>query len=176
MAADYAGIRDAIAAQIDANVSVPVVVEQVPMPERAPKVYVFLHSRTAPGTRQNLNGGRKTRFLCTYSVWVYAYGYKIANAISARNALLADVELALMDDVTFGRSDVFMSWQDGGEVDYARQDVGFNVGAEIRLIVDVTAEISVAALTGALLLEGDSSGSVLLEGDESGELLLEGSQ
>lgn len=139
--ADYSAIRAAIAAQIRANVTAPVVVEQVPMFERGSKVYVFLRDHIAPENRQALNAGRKTRFLCTYSVWVYAYAYKLADAMSVRDSLLALVELALLSDVTFGRSDVFMSWQEGGEVDHARQDVGFNVGAEIRLTVDVTAAV-----------------------------------
>lgn len=141
--ADYSGIQDAIAAQIRTQVpGSNVVVEQIPMMERAPKVYVFMLGRAAPEDRQKLCVGRKTRFLVTYSIWVYAYAYVLKDAMSARDALLGDVELALMADITFGRSDVFMSWQDGGAMDHARQDPGFNVGAEIRLIVDTTASVT----------------------------------
>lgn len=173
--ADYAGIRDAIAAQIRTQVSgANVVTEMIPMMEQSPKVYVFLKSRNAPENRQALVQGQTTRFLVTYSVWVWAYAYHIADAMSARDALMAQVELAILSDVTFGRSDVIFSWQEGGDVDHYRQDPGFNVGCEIRLIVDIKANTTVVSAVGSFLLLEGGSNYILLEGGGGDKINIEG--
>jgi hypothetical protein len=141
---DYYGIEKAIADTIAsdtrvAEFAITVVVEEEVMFERGNKVYVFLERRAAPEDRQSISAGTRTRMLCKYVIWCMAYGYKINETIEVRDNLLGAVELALMTDRTFGRSDVATSWIEGGEFDNAKDEAGFNVMGSIELTVDVTA-------------------------------------
>jgi hypothetical protein len=140
----YFEIQQAIADQIknDTEVSAygaQVVVEETTMPGRSPMVYVYLTNRKAPEEEQMICAGRRMVMDVYYSIWCQAYGYHMKDAIDAREELLRLVEEALMRNRTFGRDDVGYFEIEGGEFGTAKNDEGFNVGAEIALRVRASA-------------------------------------
>lgn len=141
---DFYAIEQAIAAQIAADVGVQayapmIVVEDAVMMEEGARVGIYLGERDVPPDLQSISAGTRTRYHLAVSVWSFAYGYTITDAMVLRDNLLSAVEIALMKDGTFGRGDINTSWIKGGKFDSARDEKGFNVGAETKLIVDVTA-------------------------------------
>jgi len=142
--ADYFEIEKAIAAQIRDDAAVAaceaqVFVEQPVEYERGRYVLIFARRRTAPAGIQQIAAGQRTRFEFVVDVWCFAFELEVDAATRARDDLLGLVELALMKDRRFGRSDVVHSNISGGEFEGGLDDHGFASGASIELTLDVTA-------------------------------------
>lgn len=141
---DYFAIEEAIADQIRndagvADLSPKVVVEEIVQIGERPQITIVLESREAPDEVQSINAGTRTRVWMHVSIWCFCFHVTLKKAIEARDNLIQLVEVAVSKDRTFGRIDVNTSWITGGEFDTAKEGKGFNSGAEIELIVDVTA-------------------------------------
>lgn len=139
---DYWGIKVAIKAQLDAQLAAilpkpQVVVEQEWAPNES-WIGVYGDSRTAADPEQYLSAGTKTNIRVRHVIWVWRYAMDLDTAISYRNSLLGDVELALMLDRTFAGT-CETSWLEGGRLvtaDDPSKKNKFFAGAEIILTAD----------------------------------------
>jgi len=139
----YFAIEQAIKAVLDAEDSlqnVEVLLESPLTFNEGLHVIIYLDSREAPASLQSLSAGQRTRYLVSISIWCFAFGLELLDALAARDELVSNVEIALMRDRTFGDV-VTTSWMTGGEFQTIPQNAGFMVGAETRVIVDVQADI-----------------------------------
>lgn len=147
---DYSGIMDGIRAALVADATLIAANAKVHVEEEfswdmadGPQVYIYFDSRTASAKDQSLSRGQRTRFQLNVTIWVKAVSldsFKVA--ADARNALLSLVEVALMQDHTFGLpTKIQTSWLDGGQALSAKGPAStggmvFASAAEIRLVVE----------------------------------------
>lgn len=102
---------------------------------------IYLDRRDAPEGQQNLQNGKRTRFLCRVAIWCWEYAIDPDMAIKRALEVTEQVELSTMFDRTFGGK-CNTSWIEGGQmatqVASKTNTVTF-VGTETILNCDVTA-------------------------------------
>lgn len=139
--APYWNIKQAIQSAIrTALPSVAVSIDQ-PIHYAESWVGIFTDDRTADADAQWQSDGSRTRFEISHRIEIWRYALGTAKAAELRNALLGDVELALMLDRTLGNV-CETSWIDGGRflaVADPNLRGAFWGGAEINLKVVASA-------------------------------------
>ncbi|NJM10619.1 MAG: hypothetical protein HC889_00700 [Synechococcaceae cyanobacterium SM1_2_3] len=142
----YWAIKQALASAIETNVpgtSAQIEVEFAPLENW---VAIYTDTRTAPAEIQRAQDGRTTRFYVTHTIVCWRYATTWPLAASLRDALLGDVEAALMLDRTLGNL-CETSWFEGGRflsVPDNANPGAFWGGAEITFVADVTAMANAA--------------------------------
>tara|TARA_Y100000310_G_scaffold279946_1_gene299384 strand:+ start:176 stop:622 length:447 start_codon:yes stop_codon:yes gene_type:complete len=141
---DYYQIEKDIKTQLEADAdlaSVSVRIEEEPEFVMGDHVIIYLLGREAPEDMQSISAGTETRYLVTFSIMCFSTGLQLEQLLERRDDLLSQVELALMSNRKFANAQIQSSWLQGGEFENSRNgDEGlFNAGAEIELVVDVTA-------------------------------------
>lgn len=146
-AVDYVGIRAQIEAALNADVRTSdarVYVEEEPqfgLSDYKSVIAVFMDNRITPVMEQSVSAGKRTRFNLRVSFWVVAFSLEsYRKACDARDVLLGDLELVLMDNRTLADK-VATSWLEGGEMFSARdpQNAVFTAIAEVVMVLDVSA-------------------------------------
>lgn len=105
---DYWGLRLGIRAAINSwpgLETLPVLFEEggEPATERLPAVLLYLVGRQTLPERQRISAGTRTDHRVVFSAWVMHYSLaSLEDAVMRRDAMLAEVELALMQDRTLG--------------------------------------------------------------------------
>ena len=141
---DYYALETAVKTALEADAAVVataglvILVEEEVSMHRVPVVVITLASRAAPDELQPLRAGKGTRFLVELVLFVYFYALDVSEAARQRDDLVGKVEIALMNDRTLGGACNYL-YLTGGTFVTARDESGFNSGAEVRVTVDVTA-------------------------------------
>lgn len=103
-------------------------------------ILIELDRRDAPPEMQSLAAGTRTRFELQVAVWCYGYALKKEDAMRARDKLVSQAELVLMENRQLDGK-VNTLWLTGGQFENRRNSAGagFMAGAEIAVTCDVTA-------------------------------------
>lgn len=147
-AIDYWGLRERIRTAINSRAgleTLPVFLERgnEPSPEQMPCVLLYMTGRTTPQERQRQSAGRRTDHRLIFSAWVLHYSLDgLEDATRRRDAVLAEVELALMADRTLqgGCSGLQL---EGGEVQWGKNAKTqiFATAIETMIVCDVHADL-----------------------------------
>lgn len=138
-------ISEAIKARLDASF-----VNRTPLPEvvlerefepRESWIAIYCQGATSNPGDQPLTAGLKQRLEVRFEIWCWRFAMTNALAVELRDAILGEVELALMSDRTQGGT-VVNSWLEGGRFGKQEdpQQIGrFFAGGEIILVCEVIA-------------------------------------
>lgn len=107
--------------------------------EQTPWIGIYFERRDAPADLQTLSTGSRTRLLLRYRVVCVEHSLQgLDEAISRRNTLLGNVEVALIGDRTLN-STVNASWLEGGDLDDGQSpNKNWMAVGEVILIADAT--------------------------------------
>ncbi len=142
---DYYGLkqelREVVAAKLD-NVTVTVEKDMQFASELTPWVGVYLEGRDIPED-QPIAAGRISRIRVRLSIWLYTFSLELEEAERARDSLLGEIELILMENRTLNDK-VEGLLLDGGELssNINSDTPGFFSSGEIKILADVTAEVN----------------------------------
>lgn len=142
---EYWNLLVAIKTQIEQNYlsgldPVPLVVVEQAFKAEQSWIGIYMDRRDAPPEYQNLQNGKRTKFLCRIPIWCWRYAVDPDQATRGMLEMVQRVEAATMIDRTFGGTCI-MSWMEGGQlssqlVSETNGTVTF-VGGETVLIADV---------------------------------------
>lgn len=142
---NFQAIAEAVKARLDTafanrTITPEVVIDQTFEPREA-WISVNLSSIDAPPDAQPLTASLKQRLQVRFEIWCWRFAMTNTQAAELRDALVGDVELALMLDRTLNGT-VNTSWLEGGRFNRAEdpQSLGrFFCGGEVVLVCDVMA-------------------------------------
>jgi hypothetical protein len=141
----FQAISEAIKARLDTafanRVPLPEVVLEQEFEPRESWVVIYCQGVQAPEDDQPLTASRKQRLQVRFEIWCWRFAMTNTQAAELRDALVGDVELALMLDRTLNGT-VDTSWLEGGRFNRAEdpQSLGrFFCGGEVVLVCDVMA-------------------------------------
>lgn len=142
---DYWGIEQAIATIIKAAVPrASVIVEEELDFAEGDVVGIYLDQRSAPAELQSLSAGTRLREQLAFKIWCWHFGFgkDRSMAMQSRDALIGDVETALMANNNLNSTANF-SYILGGEFINGPEptDRGFAAGGTVDLLVDAIGSI-----------------------------------
>lgn len=143
MTTSYQAITTAISVQVNSLLSdrtpAPLVAIEKEFEPRESWIGIYCAGETTPAGDQPLAIGRTSRLYVRFDLWAWRFAMTTEAAMAARDLLVADLELALMTDRTFGGA-VRTSWLEGGKFNKADdpQNLGrFFAGAETVLVCEI---------------------------------------
>lgn len=150
-AIDYWDLRLRIKTAINARAGLETLavfleMARTPAPEEMPCVLLYMTGRTSPQEIQRIASGRRTDHRLIFSAWVLHYSLDgLEDATRRRDAVLAEVEMALMADRTLQGATRGL-WLEGGDVQWGPIDPKvsqpiFATAIETMIVCDVHADL-----------------------------------
>ena len=146
-AIDYNGIASALQSKLTGYAALSAVKVNIEEElallgvQSCPWVGIYLERRDGPPELQGLSGGTRQRLYLRYSIWCWQASMDgSATAISLRNTLIGNVELALITDRDLNGLARTL-WLEGGNLMSGQPEGGSDwmSGGEIIAVVDATA-------------------------------------